>query len=48
MEQREWIWNGAVIIEKDISEWKASIEKAKTHALAEAKANVFKSFLKKL
>tara|TARA_R110000823_G_scaffold250879_1_gene373869 strand:+ start:217 stop:864 length:648 start_codon:yes stop_codon:yes gene_type:complete len=48
MEQREWIWNGAVIIEKDISEWKASIQRAKSHALAEAKADVFKSFLKKL
>jgi len=48
MEQREWIWNGAVIIEKDINEWKASIQRAKSHALAEAKADVFKSFLKKL
>ena len=33
MEQREWIWNGAVIIEKDINEWKASIEKAKSHRI---------------
>jgi|TARA_B110000977_G_scaffold10575_1_gene13836 hypothetical protein len=48
MEQREWIWNGAVIIEKDINEWKLSIQRAKSHALAEAKADVFKSFLKKL
>ena len=48
MEQREWIWNGAVIIEKDINEWKLSIQRAKSHALAEAKADVFKSFRKKL
>ena len=48
MESREWVWDNGVLIEKDINEWKQQIEKAKRTALAEAKANVFKSFLQNL
>jgi len=48
MESKEWVWDNGVLVEKDLSAWKRDIEVAKIHALAEAKANVFKSFLKKL
>jgi hypothetical protein len=48
MESKEWVWDNGVLVEKDLSAWKRDIEAAKRHALAEAKADVFKSFLKKL
>ncbi len=48
MESKEWVWDNGVLIEKDIDAWKSEIQKAKTHAIAEAKAKVFKSFLEKL
>ena len=48
MESKEWVWDNGVLVEKDLSAWKRDIEAAKSHALAEAKADVFKSFLKKL
>ena len=48
MEQKEWIWDNGVLIEKDINEWKQQIAKAKSEALAEAKSKVFKSFLQNL
>ena len=48
MESKEWVWNNGVLVEKNIEAWKREIESAKRHALAEAKVNVFKSFLKNL
>ena len=48
MESKEWIWDNGVIKAKDIEEYKEYIEKAKTIKLAEAKANVFANFLRKL
>ena len=48
MESKNWVWDNGVLVEKDISAWKTSIERAKSVALAEAKAEVFKDFLKKL
>ena len=48
MESKEWVWDNGVLVEKDLSAWKRDIETAKRHALAEAKAEVFKSFLKNL
>jgi len=48
MENKNWVWDNGVLVEKDISDWKTSIERAKSIALAEAKAKVFKDFLKKL
>ena len=48
MESKEWVWENGVLIEKDINEWKRSIESAKRNALAEAKTKVFADFLKKL
>ena len=48
MENKEWIWDNGVIKAKDIEEYKDHIKEAKRLKLAEAKANVFKSFLEKL
>ena len=48
MENKEWIWDNGQIKAKDIEEYKSYIEKAKAIRLAEAKAEVFKNFLKKL
>ena len=48
MESKEWVWDNGVLVERDLNAWKASIERAKSVALAEAKATVFKDFLKKL
>ena len=48
MENKEWIWDNGVIKAQDIEEYKEHIQEAKRLKLAEAKANVFKSFLEKL
>ena len=48
MENREWVWDNGVIKAQDIEEYKVHIKEAKRLKLAEAKANVFKSFLEKL
>ena len=48
MESKEWVWDNGVLVEKNIEAWKREIESAKRHALAEAKVNVFKNFLKNL
>jgi hypothetical protein len=48
MENKEWIWDNGQIKAQDIEEYKKYIEKAKSIQLAEAKAEVFKTFLKKL
>ena len=48
MENKEWIWDNGVLVEKNIDAWKREVESAKRHALAEAKAKVFANFLKNL
>ena len=48
MEQREWVWDNGVLVEKDIESWKQEIRTAKRRALDEAKLKIFDSFLKKL
>ena len=48
MENKEWIWDNGVLVERNIDAWKREIESAKRHALAEAKAKVFANFLKNL
>ena len=48
MEQKEWVWDNGVLVEKDIEAWKQEIRTAKRRALDEAKLKVFDSFLKKL
>ena len=48
MENKEWIWDNGVLVEKNIDAWKREIESAKRHALAEAKIKVFKNFLSNL
>jgi len=48
MEGKEWVWDNGVIKQRDIEEYKKYIQEAKRLQLAEAKANVFKSFIEKL
>ena len=48
MENKEWIWNNGVLVEKNIDAWKREIVRAKKNALAEAKVKVFQNFLKNL
>ena len=48
MENKEWIWDNGVLVEKNIDAWKREIESAKRNALAEAKVKVFENFLKNL
>ena len=48
MENKEWVWDNGILVEKDIESWKRDVEAAKRLALAEAKAEVFKKFLKKI
>ena len=48
MENKEWVWDNGIIKAQDIEEYKEYIKKAKVLKLAEAKANVFKSFLENL
>jgi hypothetical protein len=48
MENKEWVWNNGVLVEKDIEAWKKEIESAKMRALDEAKVKVFSDFLRKL
>ena len=48
MENKEWVWDNGVIKAQDIEEYKEHIQEAKRLKIAEAKANVFKSFLEKL
>ena len=48
MENKEWVWDNGIIKEREIEEYKEYIAKAKRLKIAEAKADVFKDFLKKL
>ena len=48
MEGKEWVWDNGVIKAQDIEEYKEYIQEAKRLKIAEAKAEVFKSFLKGL
>jgi hypothetical protein len=48
MENKEWVWDNGVIKEREIEEYKEYIAQAKRLKIAEAKANVFADFLKKL
>ena len=48
MENKEWICDNGVLVEKNIDAWKREIESAKRNALAEAKVKVFANFLKNL
>jgi hypothetical protein len=48
MENKEWVWDNGVLIQKDIEAWKHEIQVAKQRSLDEAKLNVFSKFLKNL
>ena len=48
MEGKEWVWENGVIKQKELEEYKEYIQEAKRLKIAEAKAEVFESFLKGL
>ena len=48
MEEKEWVWNNGVLVEKEVSEYKGKIKKASKKSLAEEKFRIFEDFLSKL
>jgi len=48
MENKEWVWDNGILVEKDIEAWKLEIIKTKKRSLEEQKLKVFKNFLGKL
>ena len=48
MENKEWVWDNGVLVERDIEAWKQEVRSAKQRALEEAKLKVFESFIRKL
>lgn len=47
-ENKEWVWDNGILVEKDVEMWKQELIKTKRHELAEKKAAIFEDFLKKL
>ena len=48
MENKEWVWDNGVLVEKEIESWKLELIKTKKRSLEEQKLKIFDSFLKKL
>ena len=48
MEGKEWVWDNGVLKSIEVEQYKEEIEKTKRAELAEKKADIFKSFIKKL
>jgi len=48
MENKEWVWDNGVLVEKDLDAWKREIKEAKQRVLEEKKLKIFGSFLKNL
>jgi len=48
MENKEWVWDSGVLVERDIEAWKLELIKTKRRALEEKKLNIFSDMLKKL
>ena len=48
MENKEWVWDNGVLVEKEIEAWKLELIKTKRRSLEEQKLKIFDSFLKKL
>jgi len=48
MENKEWVWDNGVLVEKEIEAWKLELIKTKKRSLEEQKLKIFNSFLKKL
>jgi Prohead core protein serine protease len=48
MEGKEWLWNGSIFQEQDISESKSIIERAKAKQIEEVALNIFSTMLGKL
>jgi len=48
MEEKEWMWNNGILVEKSVSEYKNRIKKSSKKSLAEEKIKIFEDFLSKL
>ena len=48
MENKEWVWDNGVLVEKEIEAWKLELIKTRKTELEEQKLKIFNSFLKKL
>jgi hypothetical protein len=48
MENKEWVWDNGILVEKDIEAWKLELIRTKKRSLEEQKLKVFKNFLGKL
>ena len=48
MENKEWVWDNGVLVEKEVEAWKLELIKTKKRSLEEQKLKIFDSFLKKL
>ncbi len=48
MENKEWVWDSGVLVERDIEAWKLELIKTKRRALEEKKLHIFSDMLKKL
>jgi len=48
MENKEWVWDNGVLVEKEIEAWKLELIQTKKRALEEKKLKIFESMLKKL
>ena len=48
MENKEWVWENGILVEKELESWKLELMRTKQRALEEKKIKVFETFLKKL
>ena len=48
MENKEWVWDNGVLVERDIEAWKLELIQTKKRALEEKKLKIFETMLKKL
>lgn len=48
MEEKEWVWNNGVLVEKEVAQYKENIKKASKKSLVEEKFRIFEDFLSKL
>jgi hypothetical protein len=48
MEEKEWVWNNGVLVEKAVAQYKENIKKASKKSLVEEKFRIFEDFLSKL
>jgi hypothetical protein len=48
MENKEWVWDNGVLLEKDVEAWKQEIRSSKQRALEAKQLKIFEQLLRKL